>query len=169
LNEQGVENGLKTLRALVLVDGFNTQELLESLGRLLQLRDAELLLVYVRGPGPRRGLDLVQMRPGGQRVPPHRERDMADAELDRGATALAEAVTMARRVAAAVQSRQIHGEPGHSVCELAAWERVDVVVLRPGGGGQPIGQTSLGPTARFVTDHSPCPVLLLRGGVYRLA
>jgi hypothetical protein len=28
----------------------------------------------------------------------------------------------------------------------------------------PVGPKSLGPTARFVSDHSPCPVLLLREG-----
>jgi nucleotide-binding universal stress UspA family protein len=27
-----------------------------------------------------------------------------------------------------------------------------------------VGPGSLGPTARFIVDHSPCPVLLLRDG-----
>ena len=90
---------------------------------------------------------------------------MADAEVEGGAEALAEALSIARQAAGAVQTRQLHGEPGQSVCDLAASERVDVVALRAGGGGP----ASLGPTAHFVADHSPCPVLLLRGSGYRRA
>jgi nucleotide-binding universal stress UspA family protein len=140
---------------LVLVDGFRTGELFESLGRLLQLRDAELLLVYVRGPAPRAGLKLMQQRPGGHDLPPHRKVRLAEAELEGGAEALAEAEKVAGQVASRVESRQAHGEPGRMVCELAARERVDLVALRA-------GPASLGPTARFVTDHCPISVLLLR-------
>jgi nucleotide-binding universal stress UspA family protein len=158
------ENDLKALRALVLVDGFRTAELFESLGRLLQLRDAELLLVYVRGPAPRAGLELMQHRPGGHKLPSHREHRLTEAELEGSTEALAEAERLAGQMAANVESRQARGEPGRTVCELAAAERVDVVALRASGPGRPpAGPASLGPTARFITDHSPCPVLLLRG------
>lgn len=154
------------MRVLALIDGLHTEALIDSLASIVRIDQAELLLVYVRGPGPRAGLDLVRRRPGGHRLPPHREHELAEAELSGSASALAEAELRARPLVAAVRSMQLTGEPGHAVCELAARERVDVIVMRAGGRDQPpAGPRSLGPTARFVADHSPCPVLLLREAV----
>ncbi|MGA7911539.1 MAG: universal stress protein [Candidatus Dormiibacterota bacterium] len=153
------------MRVLVLVDGLHTEALIDGLARIVRIDQAELLLVYVQGPGPRAGLDLVRHRPGGHRLPPHRERELVEAELLGSASALAEAELRARALFATVKSMQLAGEPGRAVCDVAARERVDVIVIRAGGRDQPpVGPKSLGPTARFVTDHSPCPVLLLRGG-----
>jgi nucleotide-binding universal stress UspA family protein len=152
------------MRVLVLVDGQHSREILGALARLIALRDAELILVYVQGPGPRAGLDLLQDRPGGLRRPPHRERELMNAEDEESATALAEAVPLARSLASAVETAQVRGEPGPAVCDLAKRAAVDLVAIRAGGRDQPVGPKSLGPTARFVSDHSPCPVLLLRGG-----
>ena len=81
------------------------------------------------------------------------------------AAALAEAEAAARSLAAAVETAQVSGEPGPAVCELARSAGVDLIAIRAGGRDQPrVGPKSLGPTARFVSDHSPCHVLLLRGG-----
>ncbi|TMF36121.1 MAG: universal stress protein [Chloroflexi bacterium] len=151
------------MRVLVLINGLHTRELFDPLERLLQLDEAELLLVYVRGPGPRAGLDLVRHGPGGRPLPPRRERELADAELAGSASALAEAELRANAMVGTVKSIQLDGEPGRAVCDVAARERVDLIVIRAGGRDQPpIGTRSLGPVGRFVVDHSPCPVLLLR-------
>lgn len=156
---------MKPVRILVLVDGFDTEGLLDSLSRLVQLRDSDLLLVFVRRTGPRAGLDLAPRRPGGHQLPPHRERELAEAELEGGAQALAEAEQAARQLVAEVRSVRLDGDPGRVVCELAQTERADLVAVRGTGGGRPpVGPGSLGPTARFIVDHSPCPVLLLRDG-----
>lgn len=153
------------MRVLVLVDGFHIAGLIASLTRLLSLDSAELLLLYVQGPGPRAGLDLVRRRPGGHQLPPHRERELAQAELEGSADALAEAEKLARRLARNVESIQVRGEPGRAVCDVAARHGVDLIVIRSRGRDQPrLGPWSLGPTAQLIADHSPCPVLLLRGG-----
>lgn len=157
--------GAVRMRVLVLVDGLHTHELLESLARLLNLQDAEMLLVHVQGPGARAGLDMLQHQPGGHRRPPPRERDLVEAEEMGSTAALAEAEAAARLLAAAVETAQVRGEPGPAVCELARSAGVDLIAIRAGGRDQPsVGPKSLGPTARFVSDHSPCPVLLLREG-----
>src|SRR5207245_9772071 len=102
--------------------------------------------------------------------PPHRERELVEAELVGGASALTEAEVRARALVATVKSLHVAGEPGRAVCYVAAGELVDLIVMRAGGRDQPpVGPRSLGPTARFVTDHSPCPVLLLRGRRYPLS
>jgi nucleotide-binding universal stress UspA family protein len=156
--------GAVRMRVLVLVDGLHTDELLESMARLLNLRDVEMLLVHVQGPGARAGLDMLQHQPRGHRRPPPRERELGEAEAMGSAAALAEAEAAARSLAATVETAQIRGEPGPAVCELARSSGVDLIAIRAGGRDQPpVGPKSLGPTARFVSDHSPCPVLLLRG------
>ncbi len=142
------------MRVLLLVDGLHSEELLRSLGRLLELGRAELLLAYARGPAARGALDLVMHRPGPHHLPPGRERELDQEEVARGERALAEAVELARPLAARVEGVQVAGEAGHALCELARARAVDVVALRTGG--------HLGPVARFVADHCPCPVLLLR-------
>jgi nucleotide-binding universal stress UspA family protein len=151
------------MRVLVLVDGLHTAELFELLARLLPLQSTDLLLVDVQGPGSRAGLDLLHHGPGGHRRPPPRERGLAMAESERSTAALAEAEKLARELGAAAETAQIQGDPGPAVCDLARSEGVDLVVLKAGGSDQPVvGPKSLGPTARFVSDHCPCPVLLLR-------
>lgn len=77
--------------------------------------------------------------------------------------ALTEAERLGRSHAARVETIQMTGEPGRAVCEVAARRGSDLVVVRAGGRDRPpIGQASLGPTARFIADHSPTPVLLIR-------
>ncbi len=153
------------MRVLVLVDGQHAREILAALAHLISLRETELVLVHVQGPIPRDGLDLLQDRPGGRRLPPQRERELVEAEAEGSTNALAEADQLARSLGAAVETAQVRGEPGRAVCELARSARVDLVAVRAGGPDQPpVGPKSLGPTARFISDHSPCPVLLLRGG-----
>src|ERR1700681_605442 len=153
------------MRVLILVDGSHTEGLIASLARLLSADKAELLLLYVQGPGPRAGLDLVRRRPGGHRLPPLRERELAEAELEGSTIALAEAEKLAPRLSSNVESIQVRGEPGRAVCDVASRRNVDLIVIRAAGRDQPrVGPGSIGPTARFVADHSPCPVLLLRGG-----
>jgi nucleotide-binding universal stress UspA family protein len=156
---------LSVLRIIVLVDGFDTEGLFDPLERILRLGESELLLVFVRRTGPRAGLELAPRRPGGHELPPRRERELADAEIVAGTQALADAERMASRMATRVESRQLEGDPGHVVCELAKAERADLIAMRGTGHGRPpVGPGSLGPLARFIVDHSPCPVLLLRDG-----
>lgn len=156
---------VRSMRVLILVDGFHTEELMAQLTRLLRVDHAELLLIYVQGPGQRAGLDLVRRRPGGHQLPPHRERELAQAELEGSANALAEAEKLARPLFRNVESIQVRGEPGRPVCEVASRQGANLIVIRAGGRDQPlVSPGSLGPTARFVADHSPCSVLLLREG-----
>jgi len=153
------------MRVLVLVDGFQTAEQLNTLARLLRLNEAHLLLIYVEGPGPRSGLELIRHRPGGDRLHSHRARELGEAELERSANVLTEAADLARPLVDSVETRQVRGEPGRTVCDIAALERVDLIAISAGRGNEPlVGPGSLGPLARFVVDHSPCPVVLLRGG-----
>lgn len=107
---------------------------------------------------------MVRHRPGGRGLPQDRERELAEAERSRGAEALADAARHAATLGGIVRTFELRGEPGREVCELAARERTDLFVVRAGGhDAPPVGPLSVGPAARFITDHCPCPVLVIRG------
>lgn len=156
------------MRILVLVDGLHTGEVLDQLAGLVRLAGAELLLTYVRSGGPRAGLDMIGRRPGHRPIAPHRRAEVMAAEEAVIGEALAEAQELARRHGCAAEPLRVEGEPGHAVCELASRRQVQLVVVRVGGRDRPpFGPGSLGPVARFVTDHCASPVLLLRPASYR--
>lgn len=147
------------MKILVLIDGLHTREMLAALEDLVDLRRADLILAYVRGPGPRASLEMLRRRPGRHPIPPHRDRELKEAEVTVGEDALAEAEGLARATAPVVETVQVVGEAGRAVCELASARGVDMIVVRAG--------RRLGPAAHFVADHSPGPVLLLRSHVER--
>ena len=66
----------------------------------------------------------------------------------------------------AISSRVRTGRPEHELVAAAAELAVDLVVLtpRPRPGPTEAGPNGLGHVARFVVDHSPAAVLLLRRG-----
>ncbi len=51
------------------------------------------------------------------------------------------------------------GRVEHEV--VAAADSMDILVLARDGDRSRLGPRSLGPAARFVVDHAPCPVLLI--------
>jgi nucleotide-binding universal stress UspA family protein len=150
-------------RIAVLLDGLHTRELIDGLDSSIGLSGSELVLVYVHGVGPRASLEMVRHRPGRGGMPSEREAQISEAERSRAADALLEAETLAAGRGAMSRRIEIEGEAGHAMCELAERERADLVVVRAGGRDTPpVGPRSLGPAARFIADHAPCPVLLMR-------
>jgi nucleotide-binding universal stress UspA family protein len=150
-------------RVLVLVDGIHSVELIGAVARLIALHDAEVLLLYVDPAGPRAGLEMARHRPARHGLPPHRLREVEEAERQSGAEALAEAAGALGDLAAGVETSAVRGDAGRVVCESAARWHADVVAIRAGGRDRPpVGPASVGPVSRYVTDHAPCAVLLLR-------
>ena len=153
------------VKALVLIDGLHSEEILDALGRLIDMSTAELLLAYVAGPAPLAGLDMIRHRPGSQPIPAHRERELHEAEESAGNAALEDAQAAARSRGAFVDTIRVEGRAGHAICERALQPHADLVVVRAGGWDRPpIGPGSLGKEARFIADHCRAPVLLLRTG-----
>ncbi len=154
---------MSRMKVLVLIDGIHGAEIVNGLARVVDLRGGEVLLAYVEGPDARAGLELIrQQRPGARPLPPYRERDLREAEDSVGGAAMAEAEFAVREHGASAEPIRVTGKPGHAVCNLAVQRHADLVVVRAGGRDRPPGPGSLGPAARFITDHSRVPVLLLR-------
>jgi nucleotide-binding universal stress UspA family protein len=126
----------------------------------------ELTLLHVVDDRPRR--DVEAFRGPLRRISAERQREIDAAEESAGRAALAEAEAAARDAGAQVTSittRLERGKPEQVIVALAHALRANLVALRPRerpDGFPPIGPPSVGHTARFVVDHAPCPVLLLR-------
>jgi nucleotide-binding universal stress UspA family protein len=156
------------MRILVCVDGAASDRLLAA---ALPLAPATAVWVPVHVLDTRPRVDLGLLRAGipggGPLAPEHRAQiQAAGQEHARAVCQAAEALLRARGLA--TESALIRvGEPGRAICVAAAEAGADLVVLlasrRP---GRPLtGPPSVGHTARFVVDHAPCPVLLIRGAV----
>jgi nucleotide-binding universal stress UspA family protein len=151
---------------LVAVDGSGIEAMLDELASLLPLEGHELLFVFVHDTGVRGGMDLVRGRFHGRRLPVERTQALNAAEREKADSVLTEAAGLVAGKGVVALTEAGSGEPGRVLARIAAERRASVVVIgaRSGDGELPSGPKSVGHTARFVLDHSPCPVLLLRHG-----
>ena len=141
----------------------------ELIGRIAEVlaKDSELLLVHVVDTGPRH--DLKHLIEGLRHAPPgkaDRDAELSAAEEIVGHAALAEAQAAAEAAGFKVQSRSAQGRPEEVIMQIARDESVSLICIsaREGAEGHPhIGPASVGHTARFILDHAPCNVLLIRG------
>ena len=154
------------MRIVVGIDGNATRDQLLALDRLLTLRRHELVLVYVHDTGVRGELEFLHERVlrRGLSGPDLARVEQADAA--RAQAIILESETAARELQAQPRTIVDAGEPGRVLVAIAADQQADLVVVAARSGGLNVraGPRSLGHAARFVVDHSPCPVLLLRSG-----
>ncbi|MEU6383754.1 universal stress protein [Streptomyces bauhiniae] len=86
--------------------------------------------------------------------------DRLEALGDGSATELLDAA--AERLGRPCVREERSGRPEREV--VAAAEGADLLVLARDGDRTRLGPHSLGPAARFIVDHAPCPVLLVWPG-----
>ena len=126
----------------------------------------ELIILHVIDERPLR--DVGQRRGPLRQISPERQRELGQAEEAAGHATLAEAEAAAHDAGAqvtSVETRLERGRPEQIIVAQARDLRADLVALRPREYPESfprIGPPSIGHTARFVVDHAPCPVLLLR-------
>jgi nucleotide-binding universal stress UspA family protein len=152
------------VRALLCVDGIAADALLEAAGPLLG-ETVVWVPVHIVDPRPWRGLGLPRGGITG-RGPLSRSQlqasDTATAEHTRASMDAADASL--GRLGLAREPPQIRvGEPGPEICGVARDVAANVIVLfasRRARAGASHG--GLGRTARFVVEHAPCAVLLVR-------
>jgi len=126
----------------------------------------ELLLLYVRDPRPRRELErLASPLRRGPVGGPERERALRTAEEAAAQAALNEALQVAKQAGVPASTRLADGPAERVIVEIAREVQADVIAIRAREipGDHPVhGPGSVGHTARFVLDHAPCDVLLVR-------
>jgi nucleotide-binding universal stress UspA family protein len=150
------------MRVLVCLDGTNSEQVSKATEIFSAVQSLTLGMLYVTDTGPRRDIEHMHerflRRPGPARP---RQDEMEQAELAAAQDVLNEGL----RYLPNAETFQRQGRPEREIVNVAAEWQADLVIICPRGeyGGKPsFGPKSVGHVARFVLDHAPCPVLLVR-------
>jgi nucleotide-binding universal stress UspA family protein len=149
------------MRVLVCLDGTNGEQVSKATEMLSATQSLISGILYVIDTGPRKDIEHTRerfLRPG---PPRSRVDEMEQAELAAAQDVLNEGL----RHLPNAETLQRQGRPEREIVNVAAEWQADLVVICPRGeyGAKPsIGPKSVGHVARFVLDHAPCPVLLVR-------
>jgi nucleotide-binding universal stress UspA family protein len=150
------------MRVLYCLDGTNAVQIGQARA-ILSTNEPQISgILFVIDSGPRedmgRARERFLRRPTSPTV---REEEMGQTEratakdiLDEGLRLLPDAEVFRRQ-----------GRPELEIVNAAAEWRADILIICPRAqyGGKPtLGPKSVGHVARFVLDHAPCPVLLVR-------
>ena len=150
------------MRVLCCLDGTNVEQVRKATAMLATSEPLRLGLLYVIDTSPREDIGRLRERFLRQREPPGpREQQMRQTEQEAAREILAEGL----RYLAGAEALQRQGRPEREIVNAAAEWRADLVMIgaRAEYDEKPvIGPKSVGHVARFVLDHAPCPVLLVR-------
>jgi nucleotide-binding universal stress UspA family protein len=147
------------MRVLCCLDGTNVEQVSKATEMLSATQPPILGILYVTDAGPRHDIDHIRER--FLRPPGPREHEMQQAEQAAAQDILKEAL----RYFPNAETLQRRGRPEREIVNVAAEWGADLVLICPRAdyGGKPtIGPRSVGHVARFLLDHAPCPVLLVR-------
>ena len=128
---------------------------------------AELILLHVIDSRPHHELDeFLRAQPWSRPRTQNEVDELLSVEQAAGHAAIDEAIEAAKTAGFQVGSAKIaRGKPEQVIVATASEQHADLIAIRAreGAEGRPhIGPASVGHTARFVLDHAPCDVLLLR-------
>ena len=150
------------MRVLCCLDGTNVEQVNKATEMLSTSQPLTIGLIYVTDTGPRHDIEHLRerfLRPPGP--PPPREEEMRQAEKASAQDILDEGL----HHFPGAEALQRQGRPEREIVNTAAELQADLVIICPRAeyaGRHTIGPKSVGHVARFVVDHAPCPVLLVR-------
>jgi nucleotide-binding universal stress UspA family protein len=164
------------MRVLCCLDGTNTERLARQVFALLSVHALQLVLLHIVDVGPGHEMERLRQRymGTGQRGADLLAQ-MQEAEQEQGEeiVATAQAAFRAAWPGSApspeqIESAILRGKPEQEIVRLGTAMSIDLIVVcnrrvqAPHAQPHPPGPKSIGHVARFVLDHAPCPVLLLR-------
>ena len=150
------------MRILCCLDGTNTQQVSHAAQMFSTAEPLTIALLTVIDVGPRRDMDRTRQRFWR---PPLRHGPLTDEMQDAERAVSEEILKTALGDLPQAETLLRQGLPELEIVNAAAEWKADVIVICPRAEyGEPphIGPRSVGHVARFVLDHAPCPVLLLR-------
>ena len=153
--------------AMLCLSGLDTEAFLDQALHRLAGPAWWFVLLYVIDTRPVEELGYHRQALFRGRLPAERLAQITSVEdqTAREVIATAQADLLRGRPGATVQTRLARGRPEQEIIGAAAELRCDLLVVgaRFKGGPRPtVGPPSVGHVARFVLDHAPCDVLLLR-------
>lgn len=153
------------MRLLCCLDGSNIERLSHAVTSLLPSEGLTPGLLYVIDSGPHGDMGLQRERFLRTHKPdPMRRDQMREADEGSAQDILAEGL----RYFPGADSIRREGRPEREIVNFAAEWNADLIVIcprSPHSGGPALGPKSVGHVARFVLDHAPCAVLLVRAPV----
>jgi nucleotide-binding universal stress UspA family protein len=154
------------VRILCCLDGTNIEELHHAVTDMLTPSEQTVGLLYVIDSGPRKDIERTRER---FLHPPHlpspRAEQVSQAEVDAAQDILREGQLYFHQPDNHVDILQRTGRPEHEIVQCSRDWQADLIIICPRAPrytGPPLGPRSVGHVARFVLDHAPCPVLLVR-------
>jgi len=147
---------------LIAVAGSEPPAFWEAVRALLPAGPVEL--VHVIDEGPRQEIEMQFGRHPGLPRPPHLAEHTSAAEQRGSAAILAEAAEALRARGEGAATTTATGRPELEIERRATEIGAGLVVVaaRTRSGEVPPGPHSVGHVARHVSDHAPCPVLMVR-------
>ena len=140
----------------------------ELVRRVAQVVGGSPELLLLRVIDTRRRDDLAHLATPlghGPRGGPHREQEIEAAEAAAAQAALDEALQTAEEVGLQAGVAIERGKPEQVIVRVAEQVSTTLIAIRARERPEAhprLGPPSVGHTARFVLDHAPCDVLLLR-------
>jgi nucleotide-binding universal stress UspA family protein len=157
-----------TQTALVCLSGLDSDEFIAHALRRLHQPAWRLVLLYVIDVRPQEELGYLRQGLFRGRLTAEQVAQMTGAEDTTAREVVEEArqqVIAAGWLAPAVLAEVRRGRPEQEIIARARSGDISLILIgnRYKGGSHPaIGPASVGHVARFVLDHAPCDVLLLR-------
>lgn len=150
------------MNVLCCLDGTNIEQISSAVKQMLPTDQLTLGLIYVIDSGPHGELERQRERfLRGPALDPRRHEQMRRAETGTAHDILEEGT----KYLPGAERIQKTGRPEREIITFAQAWHADLVVVcprSPQNNGPAIGPKSVGHVARFVLDHAPCPVLLVR-------
>ena len=150
------------MRVLCCLDGQNIEQINGAVSSFLSREDLILGLLYVVDSGPQGDMERQRGRLLRSReLARPRLEQMHQAEQEAAQTILEEG----KRYLNGAETLQREGRPEREIVNCAAEWRAGLLVIcprSPQDRNLELGPKSVGHVARFVLDHAPCPVLLVR-------
>lgn len=150
------------MRVLCCLDGANIEALTTALSLLVSAGERMTGLLYVTDSGPQE--EMARKREGLLR-PRHHSGPLGERVKQAEESAAQEILQEGLRSLPGAELLHREGRPEREIVQCASAWRADLILLcprSPRSGGPAIGPKSVGHVARFVLDHAPCSVLLLR-------
>lgn len=150
------------MRLLCCLDGTNIEQISAAVSSMLRQNDLTIGALYVTDTGPHGEIERQRERfPGHPGLRPMRREQMQQADQAAARDILDEGV----RYLPGAEKLLRSGKPEREIAMCASAWQADLIVICPRSpqrADPALGPRSVGHVARFVLDHAPCPVLLVR-------
>ncbi|GCE30867.1 hypothetical protein KDA_63510 [Dictyobacter alpinus] len=150
------------MRILCCLDGSNLEQIQSAVTPFMEAGQSTIGIIYVIDDGPRD--EMARKR--DQLLRPLRHAPMQESKIAAAEVAVAQDILFeGKQVFSGAESLQKTGRPEREIVNAAAEWDADMIVIcprNPQHTNTVIGPKSVGHVARFVVDHAPCPVLLVR-------